>query len=111
MNPSPETVSPEALEPVFAAPWEAQAFGLVVALHRKGLFDWPEWTRTLAEEAAKGSGAADYAAWLAALERLVVARDVTTAQALNDWREAWDAAAKATPHGKPIEVQAPPAFG
>jgi hypothetical protein len=31
--------------PVFSAPWEAQAFAMVLALHERGLFTWPEWAR------------------------------------------------------------------
>ena len=29
--------------PVFAAPWEAQTFALVVSLHDAGLFTWSDW--------------------------------------------------------------------
>jgi len=34
--------------PVFAAPWEAQAFAMTLALHEQGAFSWKEWTETLA---------------------------------------------------------------
>ena len=33
--------------PVFAEPWEAQAFALVVELHKQGAFSWIEWAETL----------------------------------------------------------------
>ena len=36
--------------PVFRAPWEARAFAMALALHKRGLFSWPEWTATLADE-------------------------------------------------------------
>lgn len=99
--------------PVFAAPWEAHAFAMVVTLHEKGLFTWPEWAAALAAEikAAQAAGDRDtgetyYAHWLAALEQLLAAKNVTTADALVRYRNAWDAAAHRTPHGAPIELRA-----
>lgn len=98
--------------PVFAAPWQAHAFAIVLALHQKGLFSWPEWAAALAAEikAAQAAGDPDtgetyYAHWLAALERLLAARKVTTPEALARYRHAWDAAAHRTPHGTPIELR------
>jgi nitrile hydratase accessory protein len=99
--------------PVFAEPWEAHAFALVLTLHEKGLFTWPEWAAALAEEikAAQAAGDPDtgetyYRHWLAALERVVAAKKVTTPEALALYQAAWDAAADRTPHGKPIELRA-----
>ena len=64
--------------PVFAEPWQAQAFALAVKLSEQGHFTWREWAATLAEElkAASDRGEPDdgshyYEHWLAALERLV----------------------------------------
>ena len=37
-------VGPEG--PVFAEPWQAQAFALTLSLHEQGLFTWPEWAAT-----------------------------------------------------------------
>src|SRR3954468_16448877 len=45
--------------PVFAAPWEAQAFAMTVALNARGLFTWKEWATTLAEEIKRAQGAGD----------------------------------------------------
>src|SRR4051812_9029552 len=62
--------------PVFAEPWQAQAFALTVRLHETGAFTWNEWAATLAEElkagSARGLGAGEhyYEHWLAALERI-----------------------------------------
>jgi nitrile hydratase accessory protein len=99
--------------PVFAAPWQAHAFALVVALHDKGLFTWPEWAAALSAQiaAAQAAGDADtgetyYSHWLAALEHLLAAKRVTTADAVVRYRDAWDAAARRTPHGTPIELRA-----
>jgi len=99
-------------EPVFAEPWQAQAFAMAVSLHRRGLFTWREWADTLAQEiaAAQAAGDADrgdtyYQHWLAALERLVVAKGASSAAELARTRDAWDHAAERTPHGQPIELQ------
>ena len=95
--------------PVFREPWEAEAFALAVQLQERGLFTWEEWAQALGAEisAAQKSGDADlgntyYRHWLRALERLLVAKGVASQTGLQDTREAWDRAAKATPHGQPI---------
>ena len=97
--------------PVFRAPWEAQAFAMTLSLHERGLFTWPEWATALAVEIRRAQAAGDpdtgetyYHHWLAALEGLVKSRGVATADALEERRDAWDRAARATPHGKPIEL-------
>lgn len=94
--------------PVFAAPWQAQAFALAVHLHAQGLFSWTQWAEALAAE-IRAAGSADdgsryYEHWLAALEKLVAARGATDAAALRVRADAWSRAAAATPHGKPIEL-------
>ncbi len=99
----------DAEGPVFRAPWEAQAFAMAVALHQKGLFTWPEWAEALSAEikAAQAAGDPDtgetyYRHWLAALEKLVVAKGAASAMVLRETADAWDRAARATPHGQPI---------
>ena len=37
-------------EPVFSEPWQAQAFAMVISLHRKGAFTWQEWADALSRE-------------------------------------------------------------
>jgi nitrile hydratase accessory protein len=98
--------------PVFRAPWEAQAFGLALALHERGFFTWPEWTEALAAEisAAAVRGETDdgtryYEYWLAALEKLAAAKGLTSATEMLRRKNEWDAAARATPHGKPIVLR------
>jgi nitrile hydratase accessory protein len=100
-------------EPVFAEPWQAQAFAMTLALHQRGLFSWPEWADMLARQiaAAQAAGDADhgdtyYRHWLAALEALVAAKGVSSAPELARTRDAWDHAADRTPHGQPIELRA-----
>src|SRR5262245_5371979 len=70
--------------PVFAEPWQAQAFALAVKLSQHGHFTWKEWAAALAAElkAASDRGEPDdgsryYEHWLAALERLVTSRGLT----------------------------------
>jgi nitrile hydratase accessory protein len=105
----------DASGPIFAEPWQAQAFAMAVALHERGVFTWPEWAEQLAVEikAAQARGEPDdgrgyYDHWLRALEALVVARGAATAGELDGLRHAWDRAARATPHGRPIELGTDP---
>jgi nitrile hydratase accessory protein len=105
----------DAEGPVFREPWEAHAFALAVTLHQKGLFTWGEWAETLSAEirAAQAAGDPDtgetyYSHWLRALERLVIARGVTTGPAIDDTTAAWHRAAEATPHGQPIVLPSRP---
>jgi nitrile hydratase accessory protein len=98
--------------PVFAAPWEAQAFALAVRLSQQGHFTWGEWAATLADElmldAARGEpedGSRYYHCWLAALERLVVSKQLSDPAALRACQEAWTDAYRHTPHGKPVMLR------
>ena len=100
--------------PVFAEPWQAQAFALAVKLSEQGHFTWTEWAAALADEvkAAAGRGEPDdgsryYEYWLAALERLVAAKGLVGPVAMRERKEAWADAYRHTPHGKPIELAHP----
>ena len=99
--------------PVFAEPWQAQAFALAVRLSAQGHFTWKEWAAALAEElktaADRGEpddGSRYYHHWLAALERLVTAKRLSDPRAMLERKEAWAEAYRRTPHGKPIELSA-----
>jgi nitrile hydratase accessory protein len=99
--------------PVFAEPWQAQAFALAVRLSEQGHFTWKEWAATLAEEikAAADRGETDdgsryYHYWLAALERLVAAKGLSNTAELLTRKEAWADAYRHTPHGKPVLLSA-----
>jgi nitrile hydratase accessory protein len=98
--------------PVFREPWEAQAFAMALALHDRGLFTWPEWAATLADEIKRAQAAGDpdtgetyYRHWLNALERIVAEKGIATRDTLHRYRDAWDHAADRTPHGEPIELK------
>lgn len=98
--------------PVFAEPWEAQAFAMAFALHERGLFTWSEWAAMLGEEIKRAqamgdpdTGATYYRHWQSALERIVTAKGVSDAATLARYRDAWDRAADRTPHGEPIMLR------
>jgi len=101
----------DGIEPVFGAPWEAQAFAMTLSLHEAGAFTWREWTDALAAELAAAAahgkstdGHHYYEHWLAALERLTAAKSIVTEHELARRVDAWDAAARSTPHGMPVEL-------
>jgi len=105
----------DAAGPVFREPWEAQAFAMAVALHERGAFTWTEWAAALALEikAAQAAGDPDtgetyYHHWFAALEKLVAAKSLASNAELAGRRDQWDRAARATPHGQPIELSNDP---
>jgi nitrile hydratase accessory protein len=102
-------------KPVFAAPWEAQAFALTIALHERGVFSWPEWAQALAGAIRDAQAAGDpddgstyYQHWLGALERLVAEKGMARREALLERQGAWARAAEATPHGEPILLENDP---
>jgi nitrile hydratase accessory protein len=104
--------APPLDEPVFAEPWQAQAFALNVALHGRGLFTWREWADALAAEIAEAQagGGADpgdtyYLHWLVALERIVGDKVAGSIGELARCRDAWAQAAARTAHGQPIALR------
>jgi len=99
--------------PVFAEPWQAQAFALAVKLSEQGHFTWKEWATALAGElkhaAERGDsddGSRYYHHWLAPLERLATAKGLTDEDAMLARKQAWADAYRHTPHGKPVELRA-----
>lgn len=98
--------------PVFAEPWQAQAFAIAVRLSAQGYFTWKEWAAALAAELADAAerdeaddGSEYYDHWLAALEKLVTAKGLTDVAALFERREAWADAYRHTPHGQPVQLR------
>lgn len=90
--------------PVFAEPWEAQAFAMAVKLNEAGAFTWGEWAETLGAEIRAMPDRPYYQSWLAALERLVQEKGIMSETERLARVDAWDRAAQATPHGQPIEL-------
>ena len=99
--------------PVFAEPWQAQAFAMAVRLSAQGHFTWKEWAAALAAELKAASDRGDpddgshyYEHWLVALERLVTEKGLTDPASMLARKEAWAEAYRRTPHGKPVELRA-----
>lgn len=73
--------------PVFAEPWEARIFALVVDLNARGAFSWKEFQSLLVEEI----GASErlhlerpyYLNWLLAAERLFTAKGMVEGAAVD----------------------------
>jgi nitrile hydratase accessory protein len=115
--------------PVFAEPWQAEAFALAVRLSAQGYFSWKEWAAALADELASAEqrpaqatqrsvdalpqppqaddGSRYYHCWLTALERLVVAKGLADPASLLAQKEAWAEAYRSTPHGLPVDLRGP----
>ncbi len=81
---------------VFAAPWEAKAFALVVHLHQRGAFEWNAWVKALANEIAvdrtQGGVTPYYQLWLAAAESLMTGHALIDAEHLAATRDTLRAA-------------------
>lgn len=99
-------------DPVFAEPWNAQAFAMTVHLHEKGLFSWSEWAEALSAELHKPERADDgsdyFDGWVAALTGLLVSKGLADADTVLALQESWKRAAEATPHGSPILLENDP---
>jgi nitrile hydratase accessory protein len=68
-------------EPVFDAPWQSRAFGMVVGLHTAGHYPWNDFKALLIDEISAGECAAApagtpeyYYQWVEAFERLLAAK-------------------------------------
>ena len=97
----------DAEGPVFAEPWQAQAFALTLKLHEGGAFTWPEWAEALSVELARDpadDGTRYYDHWVAALEGLVTGRSLAEPDELMTRKEAWKNAYLRTPHGQPVDL-------
>ena len=98
--------------PIFAEPWQAQAFALAVRLSAQGYFTWKEWASALADQLKSAADRGDpddgsryYEHWLAALESLVTSKGLTGAADLLKRKEAWADAYRHTPHGRPVVLR------
>ncbi|KUM28010.1 nitrile hydratase [Mesorhizobium loti] len=112
----PEPRLPDGFDDrVFAEPWQAEAFAMTVALHDNGLFSWSEWAEALSAEVKQRGAASDghdyYEHWLAALEKLLSRKGVAGKGEVDELAAAWERAAHATPHGKPILLENDPGPG
>jgi hypothetical protein len=96
----------KAPEAPFEEPWQAQIFALTVALNEAASSPGPNGRRSSAR-ACKGVGAEQYwEIWSEALVALLEARASPPRRRYLALTERWQAAARATPHGKPILLSA-----
>lgn len=98
-------------EPVFDAPWHAQAFAVAVHLNDRGLFSWPDWAAVFSDCLARAgadralNGGDDYfLAWIEALERICTERGLAETAALAEHKARWHEAYLTTPHGAPVRL-------
>ena len=105
--------------PVFASPWQAQIFSLVVGLHESGCFSWNEWAEALSREIAEdsNSGADDvqtreeidssdsyYRLWVSALEQILADKTILDSYEVRERVTQWRDAYLNTPHGAPVTL-------
>jgi cobaltochelatase CobN len=83
--------------PVFAEPWQAQAFALAVRLSAQGHFTW--------KDEADEDGSEYYHHWVATLEKLVTAKGLAGPPELFERKAAWADAFRHTPHGQPVQLR------
>ncbi len=69
-------------ELVFEEPWQGRAFGMAVALHEQGAYDWEEFRQTLiaqiAAADARGGPFVYYEIWLATFEELLAKKGLVS---------------------------------
>ncbi len=89
-------------ELVFEQPWESRLFGITMAMHEAGLFDWEEFRHLLIDEIRIWDAAnhaeedwSYYERWAAAFERLLANKGLFQ----TDEIEARTDAFAARPHG------------
>ena len=105
--------------PVFASPWQAQIFSLVVGLHESGCFSWNEWAEALSREIAEDSNSgADgvktheenapsdsyYRLWVSALEQILADKTILDSDEVRERVTQWRDAYLNTPHGAPVTL-------
>ncbi|HYB44144.1 MAG TPA: nitrile hydratase accessory protein, partial [Candidatus Methylomirabilis sp.] len=75
-------------ELVFEEPWQGRVFGMAVALHEQGAFEWEEFRQALiariAAAEAGGGPFVYYAIWLSTFEALLAGRGLVTPAELEE---------------------------
>ncbi|MCC5999621.1 MAG: nitrile hydratase accessory protein [Pararhodobacter sp.] len=91
----------------FAEPWQARVFALTVAMNEAGHFAWTDWAAVFGRHLqGTRDGAGDYwRAWAAALEEMLTQAGIADDAGVAALAERWQAAAHATPHGQPINLE------
>ena len=75
-------------ELVFEEPWQGRVFGMAVALHERGLYEWEEFRRTLiariAAAEARGGPFVYYEIWLETFEDVLARKGLVGAGELDE---------------------------
>ena len=95
-----------ALEAPFDEPWQAQLFALTVAMNEAGHFTWSDWAAVFGPNVQNAPAEAYWEVWSQSLITLLETNGVTAANDVRLLTDQWQQAARATPHGKPIELSA-----
>ncbi|WP_420548402.1 nitrile hydratase accessory protein [Curvivirga sp.] len=97
--------------PVFAEPWQAQAFAMAVKLCEDGYFTWQEWVEEFSQQIKKAQAAGDpdlgdtyYLHWINCLEEMVASKNMVSLGDMQSRKEQWRQAYLDTPHGEPVSL-------
>ena len=90
----------------FDEPWQAQLFAITVALNESGRFSWSDWAAAFGPRVETADADLYWKIWSEALVALLEDRGIAEASKVHALTERWQAAARATPHGHPIELTA-----
>jgi len=78
----------------------------MVAMNEAGQFSWSEWAEVFGPRVQSVGADQEWEAWAEALVALLEAKGIAEAAEIITLTQRWQAAAKATPHGKPIVLEA-----
>lgn len=93
-------------EPIFDAPWQSRAFGMVVSMNKAGIFEWDEFKDRLIQRIARHSGpdaatadaARYYECWTAAFFDLLVAKNLLAATEIAERQQEYLTGARQDVH-------------
>lgn len=88
----------------FDHPWQAQLFAITLALNESGHFTWAEWSREFGPRVKHTETERYWEVWSEALVALLEARGMTDSAKIEALKLQWQASARVTPHGQPIEL-------
>jgi nitrile hydratase accessory protein len=95
----------------FEAPWQAQAFAMVVTLSERGSFTWEHWVQVFSNQIAVAPRRADetingayFRQWLEAFESMIFSDGLLDRAAVDARAAEWRLAYLNTPHGQPIDL-------
>lgn len=96
----------QAPEAPFDAPWQAQLFALTVAMNEAGRFSWSDWAEVFGPRVKDAAPEHYWVIWSEALVALLEQKGIASARDVLDLTARWQAAARATPPGRPIALTA-----